>query len=121
MRKYVSLTLVLAVASAARNVGYWNVQDPEQLYGPLRVEPFEALGFACKRTAVRLTRSTATKEGLADADACLDALLARAPSGAKLGLEYFDVVYVLGVVLLAQKLVEQVLQIYPEEPRDEDP
>ena len=95
MSKYVPFITwqcLLVAASAARNVGYWNVQDPEQLYGPLPVEPFEALGFACKRTAVRLTRSTATKEGLADADACLDALLARAPSGAKLGLEYFDVV-----------------------------
>jgi hypothetical protein len=44
MRKYVLFT-VLAVAAAARNDGYWNVQDPEQLYGPLRVEPFEALGL----------------------------------------------------------------------------
>ena len=84
MGKYASFACLLVAASAARNDGYWNVQDPEQLYGPLRVEPFEALGFACKRTALRLTRSTATKEGLADADACLDALLARAPSG-KLG------------------------------------
>ena len=31
MSKYVSFSLVLAVAAAARNVGYWNVQDPEQL------------------------------------------------------------------------------------------
>ena len=74
MSKYASFACLLVAASAARNVGYWNVQDPDQLYGPLRVEPFEALGFACKRTAVRLTRATATKEGLADAGACLDAL-----------------------------------------------
>ena len=97
MRKYVSTCVLLAVGAAAGHKDYWNVQDPDQLYGPLRVEPFEALGFACKRTAVRLTRATATKEGLADADACLDALLARAPSGAKLGPEYFDVVPLLEV------------------------
>jgi len=97
MRVYLSFTIALAVATAAvrRNDGYWNVQDPDQLYGPLRVEPFAALGFACKRTAVRLTRATATKEGLADAGACLDAL--QGSSGAKLGPEYFDVVPLLEV------------------------
>ena len=82
MSKYVPFITwqcLLVAASAARNAGYWNVQDPEQLYGPLRIEPFEALGFACKRTAVRLTRATATKEpGLADAEACLDICTARA-------------------------------------------
>jgi hypothetical protein len=31
MRKYVSTWMVLAVAAAARNVGYWNVQDPDLL------------------------------------------------------------------------------------------
>ena len=101
MSKYVPFITwqcLLVAASAARNAGYWNVQDPEQLYGPLRIEPFEALGFACKRTAVRLTRATATKEGLADANACLDALLA----GAKLGPEYFDVVPLLGPALRAK-------------------
>ena len=46
MSKYVSFSLVLAVAAAARNVGYWNVQDPDQLYGPLRAEPFEALSIS---------------------------------------------------------------------------
>ena len=98
MSKYVPFITwqcLLVAASAARNAGYWNVQDPEQLYGPLRIEPFEALGFACKRTAVRLTRATATKEGLADAEDCLDAL--QASSGAKLGPEYFDVVPLLSV------------------------
>ena len=63
---------------------------------PLTVRgTFEALGVACKRTAVRLTRATATKEGLADAEDCLDAL--QASSGAKLGPEYFDVVPLLEV------------------------
>ena len=101
MRKYASFLTVLAVAAAepfrhrGRDRDYWNVQDPDQLYGPLRAEPFEALGVACKRTAVRLTRATATKEGLADAEDCLDAL--QASSGAKLGPEYFDVVPLLEV------------------------
>ena len=95
MRKYASFLTVLAVAAApyrhrGRDKDYWSVEDPDQLYGPLRAEPFEALGVACKRTAVRLTRATATKEGLADAEDCLDAL--QASSGAKLGPEYFDVV-----------------------------
>ncbi len=95
MSKYASFACLVA-ASAARNPGYWNVQDPEQLYGPLWVEPFEALGFACKRTAVRLTRATATKEGLADVYACLDAL--QGSSGAKLlGPEYYDFVPLLSV------------------------
>ena len=68
MRKYASLLTVLAVAAAepfrhrGRDRDYWNVQDPDQLYGPLRAEPFEALGVACKRTAVRLTRATACVE-----------------------------------------------------------
>ena len=101
MRKYASFLTVLAVAAAApfrhrgRDKDYWNVDDPDELYGPLGVEPFEALGVACKRTAVRLTRATATKEGLADAEDCLDAL--QASSGAKLGPEYFDVVPLLEV------------------------
>ena len=100
MRKYASFLTVLAAAAApyrhrGRDRDYWNVEDPDQLYGPLRAEPFEALGVACKRTAVRLTRATATKEGLADAEDCLDAL--QASSGAKLGPEYFDVVPLLSV------------------------
>ena len=65
MRKYASFLTVLAVAAApyrhrGRDKDYWSVEDPDQLYGPLRAEPFEALGVACKRTAVRLTRATAT-------------------------------------------------------------
>ena len=100
MRKYASLLTVLAAAAApfrhrGRDKDYWSVEDPDELYGPLRAEPFEALGVACKRTAVRLTRATATKEGLADAEDCLDAL--QASSGAKLGPEYFDVVPLLEV------------------------
>ncbi len=49
MSKYVPFITwqcLLAVAAAARNVGYWNVQDPDQLYGPLRAEPFEALSIS---------------------------------------------------------------------------
>ena len=81
MRKYAPFLTVLAAAAApyrhrGRDRDYWNVEDPDRLYGPLRAEPFEALGVACKRTAVRLTRATATKEGLADAEDCLDALQA---------------------------------------------
>ena len=41
MSKYVPFITwqcLLVAASAARNAGYWNVQDPEQLYGRLRVE-----------------------------------------------------------------------------------
>ena len=100
MRKYASLLTVLAVAAApyrhrGRDRDYWNVQDPDRLHGPLRAEPVAALGVSCKRTAVRLTRATATKEGLADAEDCLDAL--QASSGAKLGPEYFDVVPLLEV------------------------
>ena len=95
MRKYASLLTVLAVAAApyrhrGRDRDYWNVEDPDHLYGPLRAEPFAALGVACKRTAARLTRATATKESFEDAEDCLDAL--QASSGAKLGPEYFDVV-----------------------------
>ena len=76
MRKYASFLTVVAVAAApfrhrGRDRDYWSVEDPDRLYGPLRAEPFEALGVACKRTAVRLTRATATKEGLADAEDCL--------------------------------------------------
>ena len=63
MRKYASFLTVLAVAAApyrhrGRDKDYWSVEDPDQLYGPLRAEPFEALGVACKRTAVRLTFRT---------------------------------------------------------------
>ena len=62
MRKYAPFLTVLAAAAAepfrhrGRDRDYWNVQDPDQLHGPLRAEPFEALGVACKRTAVRLIR-----------------------------------------------------------------
>ena len=74
MRKYASFLTVVAVAAApfrhrGRDRDYWSVEDPDRLYGPLRAEPFEALGVACKRTAVRLTRATATKEGLGRARA----------------------------------------------------
>ena len=61
MRKYASFLTVVAAAAApyrhrGRDRDYWNVEDPDRLYGPLRAEPFEALGVACKRTAGRLTR-----------------------------------------------------------------
>ena len=51
MSKYVPFITwqcLLVAASAARNAGYWNVQDPEQLYGPLRIvlPPGEADVFA---------------------------------------------------------------------------
>ena len=36
MRKYVSFAWLLGVAAAAGHAGYWNVQDPDLLYGPLR-------------------------------------------------------------------------------------
>ena len=85
MRKYASFLTVVAAAAApyrhrGRDKDYWNVEEPDELYGPLNAEPFEALGVACKRTAVRLTRATATKEGLADAEDCLDALQASSPA-----------------------------------------
>ena len=70
MRKYVLFT-VLAVAAAGHG-DYWNVKDPDQLYGPLRAEPFEALGFACKRTAVRLTRATDLGAFMASMNVTLD-------------------------------------------------
>ena len=100
MRKYASLLTVVAAAAApfrhrGRDRDCWSVEDPDRLYGPLGAEPFGALGVACERTAGRLTRATATKEGLADAEDCLDAL--QASSGAKLGPEYFDVVPLLEV------------------------
>ena len=67
MLKYAPFLTVVAAAAApfrhrGRDRDYWNVQEPDQLYGPLRAEPFEALGVACKRTAGRLTRATATRE-----------------------------------------------------------
>ena len=65
MRKYASFLTVLAAAAApfrhrGRDRDYWSVEDPDELYGPLGAEPFAALGVACKRTAARLTRATAT-------------------------------------------------------------
>ena len=69
MRKYAPFLTVLAAAAApfrhrGRDRDYWSVEDPDELYGPLGAEPFAALGVACKRTAARLTRATATKDGL---------------------------------------------------------
>ena len=98
MRTYAAfLTLVAAAAAPFRHRGrdkdYWNVEDPDRLYGPLGAEPFEALSVACKRTAARLTRATATEESFEDAGACLDALVARG----KLGAAYYDVVPLLSV------------------------
>ena len=66
MRTYAAfLTVVAAAAAPFRHRGrdkiYWNVEDPDRLYGPLGAEPFEALSLACKRTAARLTRATATE------------------------------------------------------------
>ena len=66
MRTYAAfLTIVAAAAAPFRHRGrdkiYWNVEDPDRLYGPLGAEPFEALSLACKRTAARLTRATATE------------------------------------------------------------
>ena len=87
MRTYAAfLTVVAAAAAPFRHRGrdkiYWNVEDPDRLYGPLGAEPFEALSVACKRTAARLTRATATEESFEDAGACLDALVARGKLGA---------------------------------------
>ena len=98
MRTYAAfLTVVAAAAAPFRHRGrdkvYWNVEDPDRLYGPLGAEPFEALSVACKRTAARLTRATATEESFEDAGACLDALVARG----KLGAAYYDVVPLLSV------------------------
>ena len=76
MRKYASFLTVVAAAAApfrhrGRDRDYWNVEDPDRLYGPLRAEPFEALGVACERTAGRLTRATGSSmnvdlDGFAD-------------------------------------------------------
>ena len=98
MRTYAAFLTVVAAAAApfrhrGRDKDYWNVEDPDRLYGPLGAEPFEALSVACKRTAARLTRATATEESFEDAGACLDALVARG----RLGSEYFDVVPLLEV------------------------
>ena len=98
MRTYAAFLTVVAAAAApfrhrGRDKDYWNVEDPDRLYGPLGAEPFEALSFACKRTAARLTRATATEESFEDAGACLDALVARG----KLGAAYYDVVPLLSV------------------------
>ena len=45
MRKYASFLTVLAAAAApfrhrGRDKDYWSVEDPDELYGPLRAEPF---------------------------------------------------------------------------------
>ena len=98
MRTYAAFLTVVAAAAApfrhrGRDKDYWNVEDPDRLYGPLGAEPFEALSVACKRTAARLTRATATEESFEDAGACLDALVARG----KLGAAYYDVVPLLSV------------------------
>ena len=66
MRTYAAFLTVVAAAAApfrhrGRDKDYWNVEDPDRLYGPLGAEPFEALSLACKRTAARLTRATATE------------------------------------------------------------
>ena len=76
MRTYAAFLTVVAAAAApfrhrGRDKDYWNVEDPDRLYGPLGAEPFEALSVACKRTAARLTRATATEESFEDAGACL--------------------------------------------------
>ena len=110
MRKFASFLTVVAAAAApfrhrGRDRDYWSVEDPDELYGPLSAEPFAALGVACTRTAGRLTRATATKESFEDAEACLDALLARA----KLGPEYFDVVPLLEVRVLQYQAMDVTL------------
>ena len=72
MRNYASFLTVVAAAAApyrhrGRDRDYWNVEDPDRLYGPLGAEPFEALGVACKRTAVRLTRDMGGANGRSEA------------------------------------------------------
>ena len=72
MRRYASFLTVLAVAAAApfrhrgRDRDYWNVEDPDRLYGPLSAEPFAALGVACERTAGRLRPTCSRRAGRTD-------------------------------------------------------
>ena len=77
MSKYVSFSGVLAVAAAARRCRLLARHGPEQgvLARAVRGPRFRVQADG------RPPRCGHGGDGLADADACLDALLARAPSG----------------------------------------